>query len=250
MGLYVQTSHHETGMGQHEIVFKHANPLISADNFITFKTVVKTIAGKHGLYASFMPKPSVHMSGNGLHINISAIKDNINFFERVEGNLTDTAKSFIAGILEHIPGITAITNPIVNSYKRLGCGFEAPKYIGWHFENRSQLIRIPASRGEYSRMELRSPDPSCNPYLAFLLLLQAGIEGVEKGLELGEPGSSKNLLPKSLYEAIENAIKDKFVSDVIGSATFERFIAVKLTECEAYNRTVHNWEIENYFNSL
>ncbi len=250
MGLMVQSSMHEKGMGQHEIIFKHADALNAADHMISFKTVVKTIAGKNGLYASFMPKPLNHVSGNGLHVNISIIKDGINVFEKKADDLSPIAKSFLAGILAHIKGITAFTNPVINSYKRLGCGFEAPKYISWHFENRSQLVRIPSSKGAYSRMELRSPDPACNPYLAFLLLISAGLEGIEKNLTLSAPGCGKELLPQSLSEAINYALADKFIADTMGEATFEKYIAAKLSECEAYNKTVHHWEIENYFRAL
>ncbi|MDP4110121.1 MAG: glutamine synthetase family protein, partial [Bacillota bacterium] len=175
MGLAVETSHHESGPGQHEIVFKYANALATADNLVTFKSVVKTIAQKNGAYASFMPKPLNKQSGSGMHINISAQKGADAIFEKPDGSLKEAAGFFIAGILSHIKGITAIANPLINSYKRIGFGFEAPKHISWHYDNRSQLIRIPESKGSLSRMELRSPDPSCNPYLVFAILIEAGL---------------------------------------------------------------------------
>ena len=250
MGLAFQTSHHESGPGQHEIVFKYANPLTTADNLITFKTAVKTIAQKNGLYASFMPKPLQDYSGSGMHINISVINRGENLFEKQNGGLSGPARSFIAGILSHIKGITAAANPIINSYKRLGCGFEAPHLIDWHYDSRSPLIRIPDVRGNSSFMEIRSPDSSSNPYLVFSLLLQAGLDGIQKGLPLFEAGEGTEALPKSLRHAVSCLSQDAFIKDVMGDAVFNRFIREKLAEADLYSKVVHSWEIEKYFREI
>ncbi len=250
MGLATETSHHESGPGQHEIVFKYANALSTADNLITFQTVVKAIAQKNGVHASFMPKPLNNFSGSGMHINISALNQGDNLFEKVNGSLKEPAKSFIAGILSHIKGITALSNPLINSYKRLGCGFEAPKQINWHYDNRSQLIRIPDSQGSLSRMELRSPDPSCNPYLVFALLLHAGLEGLSENLPLFDEGQGTDILPETLQQAIEYLSRDQFIKDIIGEKIFNRFIKEKLAEIDCYNKTVHPWELDRYFGQI
>lgn len=250
MGLAVETSHHESGPSQHEIVFKYANALSTADNLVTFKSVVKTIAQKNGLYASFLPKPLNHFSGSGMHINLSATHNGTLLFEKQDGVLGAEAQSFIAGILEHIKGITAIANPLVNSYKRLGGGFKAPQRIDWHYDNRSRLVRIPDSTGSLSRMELRSPDPSCNPYLVFALLLGAGLAGLRKELPLFAAGDGTEMLPESLQQAIGFLRADPFLESIIGEAIFNRFISEKRTEVEHYNKTVHAWELEHYFGQI
>jgi len=175
MGIQPESSHHEQGPGQHEIDFKYSDALTAADDLMTFKTVVKAVASRNGLFASFMPKPILTESGSGLHINISLSKDGFNIFKERNYD-SSAAKSFIAGVIDKILDITAFANPITNSYARLG-SFRAPKYVSWSHQNRSQLIRIPAETGEYSRMELRSPDPACNPYITFALILHAGLDG-------------------------------------------------------------------------
>jgi glutamine synthetase len=224
MGIKPESSHHEQGPGQNEIDFRYSDALTAADDFITFKSVVKAISAINGLFASFMPKPVMDKSGNGLHINLSLLKNNFNIFNSGNSDYSSYAESFIAGVLDKISDITAFANPLVNSYARFG-SFEAPKYISWSHQNRSQLIRIPAATGEYARMELRSPDPSCNPYLTFALILQAGLDGIEKSLELPKPTdfnmykSSKDelenikVLPDNLKHALDILSQSDFVKN-------------------------------------
>ncbi|MCR5218730.1 glutamine synthetase family protein [Treponema sp.] len=232
MGIEPQTSHHEAGPGQNEIDFKYSSPLKAADNFATFKITVKTVAAKDGLWATFQPKPLQNEAGSGLHLNISIYKDGANLF----GRESPEARQFIAGILNRIKEITAFLNPLEQSYSRLGA-FEAPSYVSWSCQNRSQLIRIPAATGDSFRMELRSPDPACNQYLALSLVIEAGLEGIEKKMEL-MPSCDKNLfeitekevaalgiekLPASLNDAIELAKKSQFVKDIIPEVTLNAF---------------------------
>ncbi|SUP52792.1 Glutamine synthetase [Weissella viridescens] len=181
MGFEVEAAHHEVAPGQHEVDFKYADALEAADNIQTFKLIVKTIARKHNLYATFMPKPVSGINGNGMHVNMSLFKDgqNVFFDEKGEEQLSETAYNFLGGILEHAQNFTAVTNPTVNSYKRLTPGFEAPVYIAWSGSNRSPMVRVPASRGQSTRLELRSVDPTANPYLAFAAILESGLDGIE-----------------------------------------------------------------------
>lgn len=239
MGIEPQTSHHEAGPGQNEIDFKYNTAIKAADNFTTFKTVVKTIAARNGLYASFLPKPLEGKPGSGLHVNISLIKDGHNIIN----SDCEEADCFIAGILCRIEEITAFLNPLSQSYTRLG-SFEAPKYISWSSQNRSQLIRIPAASGESVRFEVRSPDPSCNQYLALALIIAAGLEGIENKMKLGEP-CNKNLfteteeavaklgirkLPASLKVALEAARKSDFVKRYVSQGMLDEFINIRSTE--------------------
>ncbi len=186
MGLRPESSHHEQGPGQNEVDFAYTGALTAADNLVTFKSLVRVLAAQNGLYASFMPKPLKKYSGSGLHVNMSLQKDGQNIFVPAGQGHSPQAESFIAGILDRIAEITLFCNPLTNSYRRLGA-FEAPKYISWSHQNRSQLIRIPAAQGEKARMELRSPDPSCNPYVVFALLIWAGLEGIVQQKPLGAP---------------------------------------------------------------
>ncbi|PRR79526.1 type I glutamate--ammonia ligase [Clostridium vincentii] len=263
MGLTPESSHHESGPGQNEIDFKYDNALISADNFITFKNVIKTIASLNGLYASFMPKPFADKSGSGLHINLSLDKGDKNLFH-TDGSHSPEAESFIAGIIYRMREITAVLNANANSYKRFGC-FEAPKYITWSHKNRSQLIRIPASKGEYSRMEVRSPDSTCNPYLAFALLIRAGMEGIkeEKVLPKAVEGNIYNVetskfekLPLNLKEALDIMAKSNFVEDALGEFVYNKFLENKFMEWKEYESNckshdeVSEWEFNNYFQKL
>ncbi len=184
LGFEIEASHHEVAAGQHEIDFRYADALKAADNIMTFKLAVKTIAQKNGQHATFMPKPIYGISGSGMHVNMSLFRDGKNVFDDEKGRkgLSKEALSFIAGLLMHVRGMCAVTNPLVNSYKRLVPGYEAPCYVAWSASNRSTLIRIPATRGQGTRVELRNPDPSCNPYLAFAVCLAAGLDGIEKGM--------------------------------------------------------------------
>ena len=264
MGLVPTSSHHESGPGQNEIDFLHGDPLISADNFITFKTVVKTIASLDGLHASFMPKPFIDKSGSGFHINLSIFKNDKNLFKTTNGHSVE-AESFIAGILDRILDINCILNPTVNSYKRFG-SFEAPKYINWSHMNRSHLIRIPASKDDSNRMELRSADCTCNPYLAFALLIRAGLEGIKEKKKLVKPSdgnpyvlgdnSELKLLPKNLKEAIDYLEKGTFAKEVLGEFLYDKFVSTKKEEWKAYDDKCSNlneiseWEYSRYFSKL
>jgi glutamine synthetase len=189
MGFAIEASHHEGAPGQHEIDFEYSDALTTADNLATFKFVVRVIAQRHGLYATFMPKPITEYSGSGMHTHISLFKSGANaFYDPSAGDgLSETARGFIAGLLEHARAYTVVTSPLVNSYKRLIPGYRAPVHIAWSYRNRSPLVRVPARRGDGTRVELRSPDPSCNPYLAFAVMLRAGLDGVQRKLEAPAP---------------------------------------------------------------
>jgi len=262
MGFEIEASHHESAPGQHEIDFKYADALKTADNIMTFKLAVKTVAQKHGLHATFMPKPLYGVNGSGMHTNMSLLKDGRNAFVDPEGQkgLSKEAYWFIAGLLEHVSGMTAVLNPLVNSYKRLVPGYEAPCYKSWSARNRSVLIRIPSARGDGTRVELRSPDPSCNPYLALALLLRAGLDGIRKKLEPPKE-CAENIyamseaqraargilpLPGSLKEAVEQMKQDALVMDALGGHIAEQYLKGKEKEWEAYRVRVSLWEIEKY----
>jgi glutamine synthetase len=262
MGFEIEASHHEVAMGQHEIDFKYANALKTADNVVTFKIAVKTIAKKYGLHATFMPKPIFGINGSGMHTNMSLFKDGKNaFFDPSDDlQLSPVAYSFIAGVLEHVAGFTAITNPLVNSYKRLVPGYEAPCYIAWSASNRTDIIRIPASRGAGTRVELRSPDPATNPYLALAVCLAAGLDGVKRNLpapksvdvnlfkstqEERDALGVKNL-PGSLYEAIVAMEQDGFVKQVLGDHAYAAFVTSKKAEWDQFRMNVSQWELDHY----
>lgn len=262
MGFQIETSHHESAAGQHEIDFKYADALTAADNIMTFKYVVKIIAQRNGLHATFMPKPLPGVSGSGMHINMSLSQNGVNLFSHPEdvGDISDTAKQFMAGLLAHIKGITAIANPLVNSYKRLTPGFEAPVHIAWSPMNRSPLLRVPAPRGEATRLELRSPDPTCNPYLTLALLLEAGLDGLSKGLKIPKPVNvniydlspeqEKRLkldrLPSNLLIALQEMKKDSLIRSTLGEHIFNKYLSAKVSEWEAYDNSIHTWEIDKY----
>ena len=262
MGFEIETSHHEVAAGQNEIDFKYADALVTADNIATFKYVVKSIAQRHGLYATFIPKPLHGVNGSGMHINISLIKDGKNAFhnEEDELGLSSVAYNFIGGVLKHIKEICPITNPLVNSYKRLVPDYEAPVYIAWSAKNRSPLIRVPSAREEGTRIELRSPDPSSNPYLVLACLLLAGLEGIKYNLEPPkcidknifdlnrEERKRENIesLPESLHEAVAYMQKSDLVKEALGKNTFEYYIRAKEVEWDNYRTQVHQWEITSY----
>ena len=241
MGVIPESFHHESGPGQNEIDFHYADALTTADQFVTFKGVVKEMAAQNGMYASFMPKPLEGMAGSGLHINMSLVKDGRNIFVGRQYGHCAEAESFIAGILAHVREITAFLNPTTNSYRRFGA-FEAPQYVAWSHSNRSHLIRIPSVDGESTRMELRSPDPTCNPYIAFALLMHAGFDGIEQALSLPQAAAANvsattpealtqyEKLPASLGEALDLAEQSKFVKSVLPQATLQRFVAAKRRE--------------------
>ena len=262
MGFEIEASHHEVAQGQHEIDFKYADALRTADNIMTFKLAVKTLAQKNGLHATFMPKPIFGVNGSGMHTNMSLFRDGKNAFYDPSDpkGLSNAAYSFIAGLLAHVKGMAAITNPLVNSYKRLVPGYEAPCYLAWSASNRSALIRIPAARGQSTRVELRCPDPACNPYLELAVCLAAGLDGIEKGLT-PPPEITDNIfamspaarrrrgieaLPGSLEEALVCMKKDKLIMDTLGEHVTGQYIAGKEAEWEEYRTRVSSWERDKY----
>ena len=262
MGFEIEASHHEVAPAQHEIDFKYGPALATADNIMTFKLVVKSMAKRHGLFASFMPKPLYGVAGSGMHTNMSLTKKGKNIFNdpKGENGLSKEAYYFIAGIMKHIKGITAIANPLVNSYKRLVPGHEAPVYIAWSATNRSPLIRIPASRGAGTRVELRSPDPAANPYLLLALCLAAGLDGIKNKIEppkavnsnifeLSEKEMKKAKiegLPSSLHQAIKEMEADPFIREVLGDHVFSKYVEAKRAEWDNYRLQVTQWEIDEY----
>ncbi|WP_407891308.1 type I glutamate--ammonia ligase [Lacticaseibacillus sp. N501-2] len=263
MGFEVEASHHEVAPGQHEIDFKYTDALAAADNIQTFKLVVKSIARQYNLYATFMPKPLQGINGSGMHINMSLFKDdktNVFYDEDGEDQLSETSKHFLAGLLEHARGLTAINNPTVNSYKRLVPGFEAPVYIAWSGTNRSPLIRVPQSRGLGTRLELRSVDPTANPYLAIAAILEAGLDGISNGLT-PEDAIDRNIyrmqdterkanhiqdLPSTLHNALKALAADPVVKGALGEHLYQSFKDSKDLEWAAYRQSVSEWERDQY----
>jgi glutamine synthetase len=262
MGFTIEASHHEVAEGQHEINFKYADALGAADLATTYKWVVKTIAQKFGLHASFMPKPVFGINGSGMHVNMSFFKDGENAFydPTDELQLSEEAYKFIAGLVENVKSFAAITNPLVNSYKRLVPGYEAPCYIAWSASNRSALIRIPAKKGMATRVELRCPDPSANPYLTFAVIAAAGLDGIEKDLQVtasinedifhmteerrAELGIEN--LPGSLEAAVEELENGEIGLKTLGQHVFGEYVAAKKSEWDSYRTAVHTWELTNY----
>lgn len=262
MGFEVEASHHETAPGQHEIDFKYADVVEACDNIQTFKLVVKTIARKHGLHATFMAKPLYGIAGSGMHCNMSLFKgkENVFYDETGEMQLSQTAYHFMAGLLEHARAFTAVCNPTVNSYKRLVPGFEAPVYVAWSGHNRSPLIRIPEARGLSTRLELRSVDPTANPYLAMAVLLEAGLDGIRRELT-PPPAVDRNIyvmteeereaaqiydLPSTIHNAIKALRKDPVMINALGQHIYGNFNEAKRMEWAAYRQTVSEWEREQY----
>ena len=262
MGIEFEASHHEMAPAQHEIDLKYEEALETADNMVTFRMVVKTIAKRHGLHATFMPKPKYGINGSGMHLNMSLSRDGENIFsdENDEHGLSQEAYYFIGGLMKHIKAITFITNPLVNSYKRLVPGYEAPTYIAWSANNRTPLIRIPESRRSGKRIELRSPDASANPYLALAVCLAAGMEGIREKIlppkeisqnifELNEEEKKAlgiECLPGSLMEAVEEFEKDAFIQKVLGEELSQKFIKAKKAEYDRYRSQVSEWEMNEY----
>jgi glutamine synthetase len=265
MGIHVEYSHHEVAPSQHEIDLRYTDALTMADNAMTYRLVVKEIALKHGVYATFMPKPIFGQNGSGMHTHQSLFKGDKNtFFDpKDEFHLSKIAKSYMAGILKHSKEITSITSQWVNSYKRLVPGYEAPVYISWARRNRSALVRVPMykpGKEKATRMELRSPDPACNPYLAFAVMLAAGLKGIEKGYELPPPveedifemseeGRKRHgidSLPGNLLEAIQLTEKSELVKETLGDHIFQKFIENKKIEWDQYRTHVSQFELEKY----
>ncbi|QAS50914.1 type I glutamate--ammonia ligase [Halobacillus litoralis] len=262
IGFEIEASHHEVAPGQHEIDFKYSDAVKHCDDIQTFKLVVKTIARQHGLHATFMPKPLFGVNGSGMHANMSLFnKDGNAFFEeKGKEQLSEVAYQFTAGIIKHATNFTAVTNPTVNSYKRLVPGYEAPCYVAWSGQNRSPLVRVPTSRGLSTRIEVRSVDPAANPYMAMAVLLAAGLDGVENKLEAPAP-VDRNIyvmdkkereahgvkdLPATLYDALEELQQDPIMVEALGEHLFEHFIEAKEIEWDMFRTQVHPWEREQY----
>ncbi|WP_106497543.1 type I glutamate--ammonia ligase [Lentibacillus sp. Marseille-P4043] len=265
MGFNIEASHHESAPGQHEIDFQYSDAVKHCDDIQTFKLVVKTIARKHNLHATFMPKPLFGVNGSGMHVNMSLFKDGENVFFDNDGDmqLSEIAYQFTAGLIKHATSFTAVTNPTVNSYKRLVPGYEAPSYVAWSAQNRSPLVRIPFSRGLSTRVELRSVDPAANPYMAMAVLLASGLDGITSKLTPPEP-VNRNIyvmdkaererngikdLPATLMDALSELEKDEVVSVALGEHLYEHFIEAKEIEWDMFRTTVHPWEREQYLAS-
>ncbi|WP_042501133.1 type I glutamate--ammonia ligase [Thermaerobacter marianensis] len=262
MGFEIEAAHHEVAPSQHEIDFKYADAVTTADNIATFRSVVRTIALQHGLHATFMPKPLFGENGSGMHLHQSLFRGDQNAFydPNTPDRLSEVCKQYIAGIMEHARAITAVTNPLVNSYKRLVPGYEAPVYVAWSYRNRSPMIRIPAKRGLSTRIELRSPDPSCNPYLALAVILKAGLDGIKRRLTPPDPveGNIYHMpqaerdelgiasLPGSLAEAIQALEQDPLILEALGSHVASRYLEAKKIEWDVYRTQISPWELQEY----
>jgi glutamine synthetase len=263
MGFEVEAAHHEVAPGQHEIDFKYEDAVTTADAIVTFRFVVKKVALMHGLHATFMPKPIAGVNGSGMHCHQSLFNargKNAFYDPKGPWQLSKVARSYIAGVLDHARGLVAVTNPLVNSYKRLVPGYEAPVNVAWSEKNRSPMIRVPARRGVGTRCEVRMPDPSCNPYLALAAMLACGLDGIERELECGEP-VNRNIfdmsqrekrrlkivqLPANLDEALGFLEKDAVLRSALGDHIFDHFIFNKRTEWAGYIKEIHRWELDRY----
>ncbi|GAB4182627.1 MAG: type I glutamate--ammonia ligase [Calditrichia bacterium] len=262
IGFDVEAAHHEVAHGQHEIDFRYENAIKTADNIATFRFVVRKVASQFGLHATFMPKPVFGINGSGMHTHMSLFRngDNVFYDEKAEYQLSEEALYFIGGLLEHAKAFVAITNPLVNSYKRLVPGYEAPVNIAWSEKNRSPLIRVPAKRGNGTRVEVRVPDPSANPYLALAVMLKSGLDGIKRKIT-PPPPVNKNIytmsvrekrrhkiseLPPNLYEAVKNLEKDEVLVEALGKHISEQYVKAKLSEWQEYISQVHQWELDNY----
>ncbi len=262
MGFEVEAAHHEVAPGQHEIDFNYADALTTADNIATFRFIVRNVAYRHGFLATFMPKPIYGQNGSGMHTHQSLFRDGENAFYQADGKwqISHVGLSYVAGLLKHARGFCAVTNPLVNSYKRLVPGYEAPVNVAWSMRNRSPLVRIPERRGPGTRCELRMPDPSANPYLALAVQLAAGLDGVEHELVPPEP-VNKNIftmshrerrkhrideLPRDLHEALDHLEKDMVIRDALGEHIYERFLEAKRQEWREYSSRVSSWEADKY----
>ncbi len=265
LGFEVEAAHHEVAPAQHEIDFKYADALTTADSVSTFRWVVRKVAREHGLHATFMPKPIFGQNGSGMHVHQSLFVGGENAFygPGQHYEMSETALHYVAGVLRHARGFCAITNPLVNSYKRLVPGYEAPTMIAWSERNRSPLIRVPEMRGVGTRIELRMPDPSCNPYLAFAVMLCSGLDGMENGWDPGEPVSRNvytmshrerkrlgiDALPADLHDALNALEKDTVVKDALGEHITKNFVEAKRQEWQEYIAQVHGWELDRYLAS-
>ena len=266
MGFEIEASHHEVAEGQHEINFKYADALTTADNIATFRAVVRAVAAQHDLHATFMPKPIAEINGSGMHSHISLFDEDGNAFadDADEFNLSETAYQFMGGVLNHAQAFTAVTNPTVNSYKRLVPGYEAPIYVAWSDTNRSALVRVPDAAGVSARFEVRSPDPSCNPYLGYAALIAAGLHGIETDADPGEPVQEDiyefddakrkeygiDTLPPNLGSAVDELDADEVVSEALGPHVSEKFVEAKSQEFSEYLTQVSDWEEDRYLETF
>ena len=265
MGFEIETSQHEAAPAQHEIDFRYADALTTADRIMTFRMVVRTIARRHGLHATFMPKPREGINGSGMHINMSLSRDGKNLFAAGDGGgISETAKKFMAGVLNYAYGMSVLTNPLVNSYKRLVPGYEAPIYTGWTTRQRSPFIRVPSARGENTRIELRSPDACGNPYLILAVCLVADLAGIREGMELPDEVTKDvaamdeeekkrcgvERLPRDLKESIEAMEKSTLIRTILGDVVFNAYLQKKRKEWESYCLQVSRWEIERYLDRV
>jgi len=263
MGFYVEASHHEVAPGQHEIDLKYDTALKTADNIETMRVIIRMVAQRHGLHATFMPKPIYGIAGSGMHLHCSLFNsqgENVFYDPNTSHQLSDVALYFVGGVLEHAQALCCITNPTVNSYKRLVPGYEAPVYVAWSYQNRSPLVRIPARRGIGTRMELRNPDPAANPYLALACILEAGLDGIENKIlplesvnqnifemdEDAREAAGITSLPINLREAVRQLKKDPVIMNALGPHIAERFRTAKKAEWDSYRGRVHQWEIDEY----
>ena len=266
MGFEIEASHHEVAEGQHEINFKYADALTTADNIATFRAVVRAVAAQHDLHATFMPKPIAEINGSGMHSHISLFDEDGNAFadDDDEFNLSETAYQFMGGVLNHAQAFTAVTNPTVNSYKRLVPGYEAPIYVAWSDTNRSALVRVPDAAGVSARFEVRSPDPSCNPYLGYAALIAAGLHGIETDADPGEPVQEDiyefddakrkeygiDTLPPNLGSAVDELDGDEVVTEALGPHVSEKFVEAKSQEFSEYLTQVSDWEEDRYLETF
>jgi glutamine synthetase len=262
MGFEIEASHHEVAPGQHEIDFKYSDAVTAADRIQTFKLVVKTVARQHGLHATFMPKPLFGINGSGMHCHVSLFRGGENAFYDPDDplGLSDVARWFMAGVLYHARGFAAVTNPTVNSYKRLVPGYEAPNYVAWSASNRSPMVRIPASRGLSTRIEVRNPDPAANPYLCLAVMLKAGLDGIKNRMRLPAPTNRNiyvmteeerleegiQMLPTSLREALDELIRNEVICEALGDHALSHFYELKEIEWDMYRTQVHQWERDQY----
>jgi glutamine synthetase len=262
MGFEIEAAHHEVAPSQHEIDFVYADALTTADRVVTFRLVVKTIALDHGLHATFMPKPIFAENGSGMHTNQSLFKNGANVFYNPDGDmkLSDICRQYVSGLIEHVRGMAIFTNPTINSYKRLVPGYEAPVRIAWSERNRSPLIRIPAARGKSTRIELRNPDPSCNPYLSLACMLAAGLDGVTRKLEPPPPIDANvyemsayeleqlniGTLPANMIEAVKAFEEDELMRDAVGAHIADFISRAKREEWIQYSAQVTQWEQDRY----
>ncbi len=262
MGMEIEATHHEVSPGQYEIDFRYADAVTTADTIVTFRVVARAVARRHGFHATFMPKPITGVNGSGMHLHQSLLgaEGNVFWDDKQPNGISRVATRYISGLMAHARGFTAITNPLINSYKRLVPGYEAPVYIAWSTGNRSPMIRVPRSQGEATRIELRSPDPSCNPYLALAVTIKAGLDGLKHRYELSAP-VARNLfrmheserrdlgierLPGSLQEALNYLEEDSVVWEALGDHIAQRFVEAKRLEWDIYRHEVHPWELEQY----